>query len=349
MDTANEKDGRISEAFASVLRSGRSEFNAQFAEARRLYPELDGAALLQFLRTHVDPLVRALEQMRSERVPEVVMAAYDAALELVGQKLVGPGARNHLLEEGWRRLLTPIAALVATAPARVISAVSNALHNLETTPGARPEQWIADLERLGTNCEDVDTFLRLGQVAAWRAGLAHFRPGALAAADGLPTALALAAVGAPTSSEWPEVRKQLLANPWFDPATPITAGNGDATRVQVMAQAGAFRGFGGVFIEPPHVAAEGEHFLVRSGEENWLLTADLFGATFHRTNPSDFDLAIQNSKLPPGLKVADWKVVWGNERFEIAGLGKFTSAAANGTTLALTSELTHSVVLVALN
>jgi hypothetical protein len=183
-------------------------------------------------------------------------------------------------------------------------------------------------------------------VAAWRAGLAHFRQGALTAADGLPAALALGAVGAPISSKWPEVRKRLLANPWFDPAAPT--GNGDATRVQVMAQAGAFRGFGGVFIEPPRVAAEGEHFLVRSGEENWLLTADLFGATFHRTNPSDFDLAVQNSKLPPGLKVADSKVVWGNERFEIAGLGKLTSAAANATTLALTSELTHSVVLVAL-
>jgi hypothetical protein len=348
VDTASEKPRRISDAFASALRSGRSEFNAQFVEARRLYPELDGAAFLEFLQTYVDLLIRTLEQIRSERVAEVVMAAYDASLELVGQKLVGIGARNHLIEEGWRRLLTPIASLVATAPARILSAVSNALHNLETTPGTRPDQWLTEMERLGPQCKDANGFLRLGQVAGWRAGLAHFRQGAIAAANELAVSLALAAVGAPSTSEWPEIRKRLLADPWFDPAAPLTASNGEAIKIQVMTQAGAFRGFGGVFVEPPRVAAAGEHFLVRSGDENWLLAADRFGATFHRTNLADFDLALQNSKLPPGLRVADSKVIWGKERFEIAGLGKFTSAAANLTTLALTSELTHSVILVAL-
>jgi hypothetical protein len=348
MDAILDKPQKISDAFASALRAGRPEFNAQFAEARRLYPELDGAVLLEFLRTHVDPLIRALEPAHSDGVPEVVIAAYDASLELVGQKLVGPGARNQLIEEGWRRLLTPVAALIATSPARSISAVSNALHNLAITSGTRPEQWIADLERLGPQCGDVETFLRVGQLTAWRAGLAHFRQSAIAVADGLPASLALAAVGAPGGSEWSEIRKRLLVNPWFDPAAPVTVGNGEMPRVQVMAQAGAFRGFGGVFVEPPRVAAAGDHFLVRSGEGNWLLTADLFGATFHRTDPADFDLASQNSKLPPGLSIADSKVIWAKERFEIAGLGKFTSAAANSTTLALTSELTHSVVLVAL-
>ena len=348
MDTTTDKPGNISEAFASVLRSARSEFNAQFAEARRLYPELDGDVFLAFLRTHVDPLIRALGQTHSGHLLGVVIAAYDAGLELVGQKLVGPGARNHIIEEGWRRLLTPVAALVASTPDHTISAVCNALHNLATTPGARPEQWIADLERLGPQCADTGAFLRVGQVAAWRAGLAHFRQGALAAADGLSAPLALAAVGAPTASQWPEVRERLVADPWFDPAAPVAAGNGETPRVQVMAQAGAFRGFGGVFIEPPRVAAAADHFLVRSGEGNWLLTADLFGATFHRAETADFDLASQNSKLPPGLSITGSKVIWGKERFEIAGLGEFTSAAANATTLALTSELTHSVILVAL-
>ena len=115
-----------------------------------------------------------------------------------------------------------------------------------------------------------------------------------------------------------------------------------------MTQTGAFRGFGGVFIEPPRVALAVEHFLVRSGEESWLLTADIFGATFHRTSLTDFESAVQHTKLPAGLRVADSKVVWEDERFEIPSLGKFTSSAANATTLALTSELTHSVVLIAL-
>ncbi len=114
-------------------------------------------------------------------------------------------------------------------------------------------------------------------MAGWRAGLAHLRQGALAAAEALPPSLALAAVGAPDSSSWPEIREHLLADPWFDPSAAKGAGNGATGRPRGMAQAGAFRGFGGSFAEPPRVAATGEHFLVCSGEECWLLTADLFG------------------------------------------------------------------------
>jgi len=163
----------------------------------------------------------------------------------------------------------------------------------------------------------------------------------------LPASLALAAVGVAANGNWPEIRMRLLADPWYDPSA-ATAGNGQASRVQVIAQAGAFRGFGGVFVEPPRVASTGEHFLVRSGEESWLLTADVFGATFHRSNLAEFESAEKATKLPASLRVSDSKLSWKDERFEIGGLGKFTSSAANDTTLALTSELTHSVILVAL-
>ncbi len=337
----------LSEAFASVLRSGRAEFNAQFAEARRAHPDLDGAAFAAFLGTEADGLVRAVGQVHPERVAEVAMVAYEAGLELVGQKLVGPGARHPWVGEGWRRVLPALAPLVAVAPDRIVGAVSNALHNLATTPGARPEEWLTALERLGPECKDPDTVLCLGQVAGWKAGLAHFRSSAIAAADALPDSLALAAVGAPASGDWSEIRKRLLTDPWCDPAAPPAAET-PTKRLRVLAQAGAFRGFGGFFLEPPRVAVAGDHFLVRSGQECWLLTADRFGATFHRSSVAEFESALHHTKLPAGLRVADSKVAWGDERFEIASLGKFTSAAANATTLALTSDLTHAVVLLAL-
>jgi hypothetical protein len=347
MGEADQRQNGVSEAMASVLRSGRSEFNSQFAEARRLYPALDGGAFLEFLRNDVDQLVRAVEKAKPEFVAEVVMAAYECGLELIGQKLVGPGARNRIVEEGWRRVLPGIAALVAKAPARVIGAFSNGLHNLAGIAGARPEQWISEMEKLGPRCADVEALLRLGQVEAWRAGLAHFRQGAIAAADNLPAPLALAAVGAPANGDWPEIRKRLLADPWYNPSASVPKANGESGRVPVVTEAGAFRGYGGVFVEPPRVASAGEHFLVRSGEERWLLTADVFGATFHRSSPAEFESAEKQTKLPKNLHVSDSKLSWKDVRFEIAGLGKFTSFAANETTLALTSELTHSVILVA--
>ena len=54
------------------------------------------------------------------------------------------------------------------------------------------------------------------------------------------------------------------------------------------------------------------------------------------------------TQLPAGLKVVNSKVVYENQRVELPAMGKCISAAANGTTLALTLELTHAVLLVAL-
>ena len=332
----------VSAALASILRSGRVDFNARFAAVRRIHPDLKAEAFAEFLRTAGDDLVQAVEKVRADRLGEVTMEAYDAALELVGQNLAGPGARLTAVEDGWRRILPKVASLVAAAPGRLIPAVCNAVHQLASTPEARPTQWIEIMEQLGPQCADADVFLRLGQVAAWRAGLAHFREGAIAAGDALPESLALAALGAKSPSTWTDVRTRLLGNPWYDPAS--TAKNSSAIRM--VAQAGWFRGFGGLFVEPPLVVSSGEHFLARSNGDCWLLTADVFGATFHRASMKEFEAG--ERRLPPGLQVKGSRVAFNGNRLEFPALGEFTSATANATTLALTSPLTHSIVLVAL-
>ena len=118
--------------------------------------------------------------------------------------------------------------------------------------------------------------------------------------------------------------------------------------MRVVAQAGSFRGFGGLFVEPPLVVSAGDHFLARSDNGCWLLTADVFGATFHRAMSDQFVVASREQRLPRGLQVVGARVVLNGERVEFPALGDFTSAAANSTTLALTSRHTHAIVLVAL-
>jgi hypothetical protein len=340
---------RVSDTLASVLRSGRGQFNARFVEARRVHPALDGQALAEFLRSTVDPLAQAVARARPECVSEVVVSAYDVALDLVGQRLVGPGARHGLIEDAWRRIFPHVAPLVAASPTRVMAAMTNAIVQLASTPGARADQWIADLERLADECGDVETLLRVGQVAAWRAGMTHFRQGALVAAAELPQSLTLAALGAPASAAWQEIQSRLAVDPWFDPSQPQGSVPAGTSGLRVAARAGAFRGFGGLFTEPPRVAASGENFLVQSGQECWLLSADVFGATFHRAPLEDFQAASSNRSLPAGLDVSKGRIVWKGHRHRIPTLAEFTSAAANATTLALTSPLTHAVVLVALS
>ena len=337
----------ISEALASILRSGRDHFNATFAEARRRYPDLDAAAFNEFLRTTVDTLVRSATALSPEQQVSVVMAAYQTGLELVGERLAGSDARPRVIETGWGQVLPSIVPLLAVSPGSILSAVSNALHTLSCSPGARPTQWCQQLRELGPRCADVATFLKLGQVLSWRAGLAHFRQGALEAAQSLPEDLAIAAVGGSQSATWPALYERLATDPWFDPAAQL-APSAAAPSLYIAKKVGEFRGFGGNFVEPPEVASTGEQLLVRSGNECWWLLADAFGATLHRAALNDFEGAKPSKPMPENIELTTTKIIRGRDILPNPAPGGTSSFAAIGHTLALTSPVSYRVILIAL-
>ncbi|HCE67999.1 MAG: hypothetical protein A2X82_17030 [Geobacteraceae bacterium GWC2_55_20] len=338
----------ISVELADILRSNRTDFNARFNEARRSYSGLNGEQFAVVLREMVDPLIVAVAELCPDCVAETTSVAYDVALELAGQNLVGPGGRNMAIDEGWRALLPSVARHLAAEPRRVLPAISNALHHLATTPGARPAEWARDLGRLAGLCGSADEFLRLGQAAAWRSGLAHYRTAALALFDSLPEQLSLALLEVSSPTSWKAVRLLLEQNRWYNPTTPECDQAVAGDQLRIVARVGAFRGFGGLFIEPPRVAVNGSSILVRSGPECWLLTADFFGATFHRCDPALFDASARQANLPPGLKIDGSTVRRNGITLNLDPLGMISSCAATVDTLALTSPLTHAVLLVAL-
>jgi hypothetical protein len=335
----------ICPALASVLRSGRSDFNARFAEARIRFPGLSGESFSLALQELVDPAVAAVAALHPEGVGETVSAAYDVALELAGQNMV-TGTHGEVIAEGWRTLLPAAARHLAEAPRSVLPAVSNALHHLAATPGARPAQWIRDLARLAEQCRTSDEFLKLGQAAAWRCGLAHYRPAALALLDSVPEPLSLALLGATPAASWSEVRARLERDPWYDPSGPEPLGDTRNGRLREVGRIGAFRGFGGLFIEPPLVSTSEKSILVRSGEECWLLTADCFGATFHRSSPALWSASARQEIK--GLEIAGTTLRRDGHSLNLDHLGSISSVAATADTLAITSPLTHAVVLVAM-
>lgn len=335
---------RVGEVLSQVLQARRAQYNARFLTARRVRPALDPAAFAAFLEEVLDPLARAVAAAAPEAVGWTVDAAYEAALTLCGERLVGRGARQPWMEAGWRRVLPAAARLVAADPGRVIGAVSNALANLSAVPGARPQEWIERMAELAPRCGDVPALLRLGQVLAWRGGLAQYRAGALRAADALPEDLALAAVGAPARAAWSAVRQGLEASPWFRPE----AGAPPCPLPWVAARVGEFRGWGGLFLEPPVVWTRDGQFMVRSGAAQWFLVADLHGATFHQ---SPAPLAASGPPLcvlPPGYRLSGCRLVGPPGAVELPVAGAIASAAGTPTTLAYTCTLTHAITLVAL-
>jgi hypothetical protein len=336
----------LSDPFARVLADRRAELNARFAEARHRLPGLDPAAFGDFLRDAVDPVVRAAHGAAPERVEAVALAAYDVALEVMGLRLVEGEARGAAIRDTWRRVLPAVARALAADPQRLLAALTNAAHQVAATPGARAGGWVDDMARLGGRCAAGDELRRLGQVAAWRAGLAHYRAGAIAAAAALPEPLALAATGAPADARWGDVARGLAASEWFDPAGADAA---RASGPRVAATVGAFRGFGGLFAEPPSVAIADGGLRVTSGDDAWLLTADRFGATFHRLPPATDGRAARQAALPAGLSVDRTGALTApGGTLRLPAAGRVTSCAATTTTLAVTWSHSHQVTLVAL-
>lgn len=325
------------------MASGRNDFNARFAYASKKYPDLNPVIFSEFLRTSMDPLVQAVNSVNPDRVAAVVSAAYDAALELVGLRFIGSGVHPNHIEQGWKRVFPKMASLIADAPTYLIAAINNALIHIASTPGAHPEKWIEILEGMAPECADAEILLKAGQVAAWRAGLAQYRTGALASADTIPEKFALTAVGAPLSQNWSSIYKKLLVDPWFDPSREQAG----PPLLRVVAQVGNFRGYGGLFAEPPLVASSGEHFLVLSGESCWALSADKFGAVFHRASTEEFFEAQGKKASNPGFEIILNEVTFNGMKCEVPGLVKCTSSAMNKTTIALTSAFSHSVILIA--
>lgn len=334
----------ITGPLASVLKEGRERFNARFDLARKLNSRLEPTSFAQHLQTTLDPVARAVAATDPERLGPAVEALFDLSLELFARDCLGPGSRSPMVGEVWVHLLPRAASQLAEDPRRVAAALSNAAHNLSVQPGARPEEWLEIMEKLAPISPSADVYLKAGQVAAWRCGMAHYRKGALSLLPELPeealrVALSLSA-GIRSSIE--EIQSA-LEDPWASPEkaeTPRGAG-----RLSIVGRVGGFRGFGGPFITPPEVFSLEGQLYAFDAECCWSVHADCFGATFQRYGPD-----IPKGELGQGdlFSVGSGGIIRnGTITASFPVFAMVRSWASDGTTLALTLERSHNVYLVA--
>lgn len=263
----------LSPALARTLAAGRPQFNARIAAARRARPGFDTETLSDAIRVRLDPVAAAVEAISLDQVGATVEAGFDLSVMLAGQAI--SGHRKALVDRVWREVAPMLATIVAARPFATLGMLTNAVLTIEATAGARADDWIGRMVAVAPMIE-ADMLAATGQVIAWRSGMAHFREGAIAAADTLPEALALAAISA--SGNWADVRAALLANPWWTP-------DGETPGIRF----GGFTGFGGPFAEPPTVRVGTQGFFVQSGDRTGLLVADAWGATLHPATKEEFD------------------------------------------------------------
>lgn len=301
-------------------------------------PDLDGDAFLNVLREYVAPVVEAVAQTKEDAALVVGQHLYDTALDLFADGLF---VKDSIVAHTWRELLPHTARFLVQQPQRVVAAVINAAYNLSQTLGARPNEWMEKMRALAPLCADAENFLQAGQVAAWRAGMAHYRSGALQILKTLDEKIAGAIFGL-DAVDVNALHYALMANPWYEPTTDNRRQNTEK-QLKMVKRVGSFRGFGGTFLQPPRVMWTKEGFVARDENESYLVFADAFGATLHRVEKTRED----KISLPFQLN-RDGKVILEKTFVVIPELANSTSYAANQNTLAVTTELTHAIYFVAL-
>jgi hypothetical protein len=315
-------------ATAEALERGRERYNAAYLTARRGGAAIDPQAFIQHIQAVVVPIVDGVSTRMAERTAGVLDALYFLSIQLFCASLLGPGAKTPAVNRVWAELLPALTHLLVRDPQRLVAALSNAAHNIAGTPEAKFDLWVRDLLRLARQCTGMSDLLEAGKIAAWRAGMAHYRKGALAAAKALPPALAEVALQAPA-----EMADRWRSDPWAEP--------GGRASLSIVAIVGAFRGFGGRFIRPPKVWSNAGQLFANDGEGTWQLIADRFGCVFIRhdvqpqTEPSNFTVK------------SDGLVVLPDQRAMFAELAAATSFAFDGVTLAVTIPTSHAVYLIA--
>ena len=335
--------------FAQILAAKRGRFNSQFAEAKTYRPALDAEAFGSHLTRIVGPVVERVADVKPQQAESVAEALYDLSLDLVGREFLGPHSRYPALAEGWSVLFSQLPERLAEAPWLFPGAITNALYNLSATPGARPAEWMQSVVTLSAACDNVPELLAASQVAAWRAGLAHYRLSALERCRTLRSNISGLALGLPgfkasflTLPARDSLIAALLADPWLDPAAPEPPAN---PALHVVARVGAFRGFGGLFMAPPRVTCPAGQFVVSDGDDQWLLFADRFGSSFQRAaSPPTGQPKMSQPYFQLNL---EGELTKGQLRAKFPELARSQSSAANDTTLAVTTPLSHAVTLLA--
>ena len=306
--------------FEQELADRRERYNTVYAMARRARPRLDGDLFMHHLRTLVAPILAQLDAASGRPLVEPL---YDLCLELTGTDLFG---RSPAVSEVWKRLLPQATQQLKDSPRFLPAALSNAAYNMEREELAHLDAWFSRMEACREQCEGAERWLQVGQVLAWRFGMAHFRDSAIELGSSLPADL--------RQSLWPDWDQE-VADPWHSLRKAYREPG-------VVRRLGSFLGFGGKFRQPPWVAyAGGGRFLVEDGTESWLLCTDAHGATLRRGSGELCEDLRSDVTVKP-----DGKVEWGGKTIDIPELGPVRSQATSNDLLAVTTELSHHVFLV---
>lgn len=329
--------GLIEGALAGALERNRERLNARIALARTGAGAIDIDDFSLHLGLVIAPAVEAVHAVDSTGVDRAAFALIDLSLELLRQKLIGVGARVPAVNDAWLSLLPRYARLLRHDARRIAGSITNAIINVSSFREAGTTQWIGAMSAAAPAVEDLETFLRAGRIAAWMAGLAHYRRSALDDCAAIPPRLAASLLGIEPDLDVMTTIDSMRRDPWFDPAAPAAE-----RALRIVGHTGAFRGFGGSFITPPEVGLFGDRIIAGVGERRWQLFADRFGIT---VLPVMAGLEFERGEIRTIIDDLG-HVTLGEQSGHPHGLEDPSSAAFSGGVLAVTLRHSHAIYVI---
>lgn len=273
----------LNPVFADLLQRQRAAFNQIFYQLRYQAQGLGPEQALAFYRQHLQAWILALApvllkpassqaeaQAERAQLDRVALQLAALGLDLSAQGLLSGRGVLAPVAQGLERLVTAYPGFVLANPPLMLACWVNALVQLCRHPGARPQQWLDDLLLWGGQSQDLQEFLKLGQVLAWRAGLAHYRQGALSVLSQLSPGLQASLLLGQSLEHW-------RASPWCKGQTP------QPPSLHLCELTAGFAGWGGQLLGLPELSWQADHLMVSDSAQGWHVFRDAWGESWIRS------------------------------------------------------------------
>lgn len=337
----------ISEFCCRLVEQNREALNHRYLQRRAQGAKLEDSGWLFHLRKRILPIVDSVAAVLPEGCTRTLNDLYDVSLDLfaVGHFSESTGLLPQALSQLWELTLPRLAKQLARDPRRVSGSLSNAVLSIAQSHPESVDRWLKTLNRAGPLANTVDQLLQIGQVAAWSAGFPEYRTAAVRMAQTLPVEIVRSMFQLPQSlndSNITDLLARLQADPWaFRSETTV-----NSPEVVRVGSCGAFRGFGGVFLEPPRVFLSDQQLMATDNHSIWQVIADSFGQSFHRVDTTADVSRRKPEKSVPQID-AYGLVSWNRNSLSCPDLANSTSQAFDGKTLAITLRNSFQLFLIA--
>lgn len=334
----------LSAPMIELLTDLREILNAKFQRKRAAGVKVDPQVWSSHIVSVIAPIVDSVHHVAEERSRVTLLELYDVSLDLFAAGHFSESGSSLFLFELWKDILPNCANILSRSPRRIAGSLSNAVLALTMESSLVAERWLGAIKRTSNRCENPQQLLELGKLLAWTSGMAHYRLPALALAKQLQVPLIRTVFQIEDSVPENSIRNwltELESDPW---AQLLSQDTRRKQKVEQVGICGAFRGFGGLFLEPPKVLIHRGQIYVSETKTFYKLVIDRFGHSLQRVGTIDAEKPSTVSSPQIDSKgILNWA---GCEALP-CNLRGLTSQAFDGTSLAVTISDSFHIFLYA--